>query len=260
MLENRIVKTTYSGNASRTTYPIIFPLSTVDGSDLELWLINPDGVMSQLTSNFSVDMDNLNVVYPTPESLLAPLPADWKLTMRRTVPLTQGTSWAARGSFNANTLEEVMDRMTMMVQQLDEAILRCPKWPINQTITSEDAEEFMSEVNASKAAAAGSAAEATTQANIALGAANTATVQAGIATTQAAAAAASAASAASFIDRAGTYEEIVAMGGGASRFLGYVTSGNYKGMLLFYTGNPSEGDRGFIILGGTPPMPTGDVG
>ena len=114
------------------------------------------------------------------------------------------------------------------------------------------------------------ASTATAQAGIATAQAGIATTQAGNAATSAnnaaaseSAAAASAALAAAYVGREGAYEELIAMGGGAQRFFGYVTSGNYEGMILFYTGNPAKGDRGFIIMGGVPPMPAmglGDIG
>lgn len=234
MLESRVVKTTYSGNGIRTTYPIIFPF--VLTTDIELWLTSPTGVMSQLTSNYSVDVGTLNVVYPTPQSYLPPLAADWKLTMLRKVPLTQVTSWAARGSFNANTLEAVLDRLTMMVQQIDETLLRCPKWRVDQVPAADTVDEFLSTMNTSKAAAAASASAAAASATNA---------------------AASATSAASFVDRTGTYEQLIALGVGVNKFFGWATD---KDLLLYYTGDPSKGDRGFIIIGGAASLPIGDLG
>lgn len=268
-VESRIVKTPYSGNDARTTWPIIFPVSTADGSDIEVWLTPPETSVIrkpfQLTSNFSVDMDNLNVVYPTPESELPPLPTGWGLLLLRNVPLTQGVHWEDRGPFSSRTLEGVLDRVVMGMQQLDEKVQRAPKYAVDQTPEDEDTDSFISAVTELKGQAENAADEATTQANTALQAAGVATAEAGAATTQAQAAAASAQAAAAVVaekaalEADGTYEQIIARaaGAGGKHFSAWATD---KDLLLYYTGNAGKGDRGFIITGSAAVMSTENIG
>ena len=278
-------KHVYDCNGIQTEWPYTFPI--IASTDIAVYVTDLTGAVTKITSNFTVDTENGKVIYPTVESELDPavvVANGFKVTIKRETPLTQEIDLVNEGALNAETLETGYDKSTMQVQQMQETLDRCVKYSVDQTPTDSTTATFLSSINSAKAdaiaaknaaqaaqtgveaaqaAAEGARDSALSYASTAQGHANNALTSANNAAASESAAAASAALAAAYVGREGAYEELIAMGGGAQRFFGYVTSGNYEGMILFYTGNPAKGDRGFIIMGGVPPMPAmglGDIG
>lgn len=141
----------------------------------------------------------------------------YKLVLTRNVPFTQPTDYVENDPFPAETHEDALDRIVMMIQQQDEilgrAILQAPDATTTITFPSPDANKLIgwdstgtflenkenSDTNIAdaQAAATAAAASATAAASSATDAANSATAAAASATAAAASAAAAAASAAS---------------------------------------------------------------
>lgn len=114
VINNRVQ---YTGNGSLVTYAYAF--KAYEDADLEVYV---EGVLQTLTTHYTVtgagDSGGGNVVFVTP-------PANGvKVTIIRTLPLTQQTDYTAYDAFPAETHEDGLDRLTYISQQLLEGLGR----------------------------------------------------------------------------------------------------------------------------------------
>ncbi len=117
------IKHVYDGNDVTSLWPYTFPIATTDGSDVLVYLTDPDDVRTLLTSNYSVDVAGSQVLYPiVTDPIIDPLPTGWKITLLRMEPLTQLMDLLNQGAFNAETLETAFDKLTMICQQLQDQV------------------------------------------------------------------------------------------------------------------------------------------
>lgn len=131
-LSNLNNKHTYNGNDLTTEFSYTFPLSTDDGSDILVYITDPNGNSVRITSGYTVDVDNLKVVYPAvTEPLTDPLPTGYQITLLRVQDLTQELDLIAQGPFSAEVIESAFDKITMIAQQFKEEIDRCLKIGVN---------------------------------------------------------------------------------------------------------------------------------
>lgn len=148
-VENRI---TYSGNGTATEFAYQFKI--LDRTDIKVLLTDADGKEKLLTKDYYVDVEKNVVRYPgyavgaeVPESERpAVLPAGWKLTIYREVPVTQDTDLPEQYPFNQ--VEDIGDKLTMICQQLTDAANRSLKVnvskssDVNTTIPWESGKSF----------------------------------------------------------------------------------------------------------------------
>ena len=128
-------KVTYQGDDSTTEWDYAsLEILTSDGSDIEVWITDADGVSARIYTNFSVDTVAEEVVYPTPISGLDPLPADQKITLMRIEPLTQILNLKYQGNLNPEDIEDALDKLTAIAQQIQEQIDRCIKEDVGSTV------------------------------------------------------------------------------------------------------------------------------
>jgi hypothetical protein len=107
----------YEGNGVTTEWSVPFDFISTD--DIQLFVTDPDGITTEITEDFDVDVANSLVEYPTVASSLDPLEADYELEIRRTQAITQELSLRTTGSFNPRTIERALDKLTMIDQELD---------------------------------------------------------------------------------------------------------------------------------------------
>lgn len=127
-VDNRI---TYNGNGNATEFAYQFKI--LDRTDIKVLLTDADGKEKLLTKDYYVDVEKNVVRYPgyavgaeVPESERPPvLPTGWKLTIYREVPVTQETDLPDQYPFNQ--VEDIGDKLTIICQQLKDAISRCLK-------------------------------------------------------------------------------------------------------------------------------------
>ena len=127
-VDNRI---TYSGNGNATEFAYQFKI--LDRTDIKVLLTDADGKEKLLTKDYYVDVEKSVVRYPgyavgaeVPESERpAVLPAGWKLTIYREVPVTQETDLPDQYPFNQ--VEDIGDKLTMIAQQLTDVTSRSLK-------------------------------------------------------------------------------------------------------------------------------------
>lgn len=158
-------------------------------SGISIKVIDSEGTETEVTSNYTIY--NGVLTYPTVDSGLDPLEAGYKITIERLTPHTQTIDLIQQGPLDAETLEGGYDKLTMEVQELQDASDRSIKFPL-QTEGETDAQQYIEDLQ-------DLLAQGTAQAGIA-------TQQAGIATTKASEATASASAAATSAQNAATSE------------------------------------------------------
>lgn len=121
---NRIV---YSGNSS-TLIAYTIPFMFLDNADIQVFLTAPDGTQSQLTIGTGYTLTGAND--PSGGSLKTTVAygSNFKLTILREVIITQNTSYKTADKFPAASHERALDRITMILQQLDRRVKRTPRF------------------------------------------------------------------------------------------------------------------------------------
>ncbi len=147
------IKHIYNGTGSIRDWDFTFPIITTDGSDIKLYKAAIDGTVTEITSNYSVNVAGSYVTYPTIVSGLPMLIAGEKITLIRTEALSQAADWVNKGPFNAETVEAALDKITAILQQQDEELSRAIKYAVDQTPTTDDTEAFIAILEALVAAA-----------------------------------------------------------------------------------------------------------
>ena len=129
-VDNRI---TYSGNGNATEFAYQFKI--LDRTDIKVLLTDADGKEKLLTKDYYVDVEKSVVRYPgyavgaeVPES---EMPAGWKLTIYREVPVTQETDLPDQYPFNQ--VEDIGDKLTMIAQQLTDTTGRSLKISVSKS-------------------------------------------------------------------------------------------------------------------------------
>jgi len=116
-------KVSYPGTGAASVWSFSFPV--LDESDMQVWLTDALGTTTQVFTNFSVDLINKHVTYPVTPTIPQPIvPLGTTITLYRFVPFTQLTDINNQTAVYADTEEGVWDRLTMMVQQVQEQIGR----------------------------------------------------------------------------------------------------------------------------------------
>lgn len=116
-LTNLVVAQTYNGDGSNDTFAI--PFTYFDQSQIKVYLIDTSvtpNTESLLTLTTDYTIVGSNVVMNT-----APT-SDEDLRIERTTPLTQLIDYTTNGAFLAESHEQGLDRIVMMIQELDRRI------------------------------------------------------------------------------------------------------------------------------------------
>lgn len=188
-VSNTTVKLTYAGNGSNRVFGITFPL--LSASHLRVVVTDPDGVETNVTSNFAINTALNALTYPTVASGLDPLETGYTITLVRQTPLTQEIDLHAGHALDAAELESGYDKLTYAVQEIKEEVSRAVKTGVSESVP-ETAEAYMDAITAAKEAAETAATSAAGSAGEAVVASATAAAASTEATTQAQAAAQSA--------------------------------------------------------------------
>jgi hypothetical protein len=135
-ISSTTVKNSYSGNSSTTAFAYSFKIFA--DTDLQVIIRSSTGTETTktLTTHYTVsgagDASGGNVTFTTGNT-----PATGEtVVIRRAVPQTQAIDYIANDPFPAETHEEGLDRATMTIQQMQEALDRSFKVSRTNTITS----------------------------------------------------------------------------------------------------------------------------
>jgi len=189
-------------NCNGATTEFSFEFKCFDSGDVRVVLTDADELETDLTltTDYTVALNADQNASPGGSiTTVSTYASGNKITLVGNVDFLQGTDLTNGGAFSAETIENSFDKVTMQVQQLNEAVERSVKTSVSSTEDPDAlvASLFAAELNAANSAssASASATSASGSATSASTSASTATTQAGIATTQAGNAAASAAAA-----------------------------------------------------------------
>ena len=141
MIINDSNKIIYLGNGATKEWP--FSFSITQASDIKVSLVNLDGEILNISSDYYVDIQNKKVLYPgyvpgqEPSQAEQPpiLLPGWKIIIYRSVPVTQETDLGTNWPFNR--IEESLDKLTMIVQDQKEQIDRSVKVDMNSEVSAQ---------------------------------------------------------------------------------------------------------------------------
>jgi hypothetical protein len=140
-VSNQVTKRIYQGNDITREWEIDFPL--ISPADLKVYLTSPDGEETLLTTGYTLNASATLLTYPTVDSGLAPLGSGWTITLVRATPLTQEIDLVRQGDLDAEVLEQGYDKLTLLLQELQEVLSRSIKFPVSAPAASTDTESFL---------------------------------------------------------------------------------------------------------------------
>ena len=147
----QITKRIYQGNGITRKWDVDFPL--LSAADLRIYVTSPQGAEEEISSDFSVDLLTHTLTYPTDESGKDALADGWKLTAVRATPLTQEIDLLRQGELDAEVLEEGYDKLTLLVQELEEKVDRSIKYPVSSQENDLETDNFLANILSAKEAA-----------------------------------------------------------------------------------------------------------
>ena len=110
MITGQTTSNTYQGDGSNRVWNILFEFT--DSSQIKL-RVNGKGI----TTNYSIDIVDKTVTYPTVESELEPLNSSQEITIYRETPITQDIDFINGGPLNAEMIEDGLDKLTQILQE-----------------------------------------------------------------------------------------------------------------------------------------------
>lgn len=133
-------KATFQG--SGTTGPFSFTFPFYDDADLAVYKV-VSGVPSLLAITTDYTVAGAGEETGGSVTTVAAVAVGETLVVMRDLTLNQLTDLVNGGSFYADTIEEVFDRLTMFCQQLNEALSRTIKLPIGSTVDTDSLADNM---------------------------------------------------------------------------------------------------------------------
>lgn len=121
----------YAGNGVATAFPVPFPF--LDEADLQVILTSSSGVdtVQTLTTHYTLAGGS-----PTGTVTMVTAPANGEtLTILRDMDVVQPIAYPVQGGYQAQVLEESLDRLTMLVQQMRELLGRSLTLPASSDVS-----------------------------------------------------------------------------------------------------------------------------
>lgn len=172
----QVSKRIYAGNGVTRQWEVDFPLASPQ--DVRVYLTSPAGAEEELTADFELNSAGTELVYPTLSSGKPPLAEGWSLTLERQTPLTQEIDLLRQGELDAEVLENGYDKLTLLVQELNEKVARSIKYPVSTTAEDLETDTFLRNILSIKQDALNASASALTSAQEALSSSNSAVASA----------------------------------------------------------------------------------
>ena len=154
----QITKRIYQGNGVTTQWDVDFPVLSAE--DVKVYVTSSQGVEEEVTSGYTFDLLSHTLTYPTEESGKTPLPQGWSLTLLRQTPFTQEIDLIRQGELDAEVLEEGYDKLTLLVQELNEKAQRSIRYPVSTQESNMEAEQFFNNIQSVKQTAQEAASQA----------------------------------------------------------------------------------------------------
>lgn len=128
-VSSKVNKKIYQCDGSTTVFPIIIKLfAKADLRVVRYKIANAEETECVLDRDFTIDDDLVNVtliIEDPGDSIFTEIPSNaYKLILLREIDLTQEIDYIEHDNFPAETHERGLDRLTLLIQQLDEKIAR----------------------------------------------------------------------------------------------------------------------------------------
>lgn len=130
-VSNEEYRNDYDGNDSTTVFPVDFYF-LANAELLVVLTVVATRVETTLILDTDYTVQDAGVPSGGSVTLVVPPATGEKLTIVRNMPLTQLTDYAENDSFPAESHETALDRLTMLVQQLQEEVNRASKTPVGE--------------------------------------------------------------------------------------------------------------------------------
>lgn len=115
MITGQTVKNTYQGDGVNREFTITFEFT--DASQVK-FKVNGEAV----ETNFALNTVAKTLTYPTVASELDPLTSEDEIEIYRDTEITQDIEFNNGGPLNAKTIEDGLDKLTMIAQELNNKI------------------------------------------------------------------------------------------------------------------------------------------
>lgn len=168
----QVSKRIYAGNGVTRQWDVDFPLASPQ--DVRVYITSPAGAETELSADFELNAAGTELVYPTLSSGKPPLAAGWSLTLERHTPLTQEIDLLRQGELDAEVLESGYDKLTLLVQELNEKVSRSIKYPVSTTVADLETDGFLRNILSIKQDALNASSAAVSSAQQAQASASTA--------------------------------------------------------------------------------------
>ncbi|MGN0025294.1 MAG: hypothetical protein ACI351_07700 [Candidatus Avelusimicrobium sp.] len=140
----QITKRIYTGNDITRQWDVDFPFASAE--DIRVYVTSPAGAEEEILSDFTLNADGTELTYPTVESGKAPLAAGWTIALVRQTPLTQEIDLIRQGELDAEVLEGGYDKLTLLVQELNEKVSRSIKYPVSAQVGDLETDNFLKNI------------------------------------------------------------------------------------------------------------------
>lgn len=105
----------YTGNGVTTSFPYTFRI--FKKSDLTVSVLDLTGSITTLTLDTDYTVTGAGSYNFGNVNLTSPLPSGWQISITRELPVTQETDFRNQGKFFAETHEDALDKLTMLIQR-----------------------------------------------------------------------------------------------------------------------------------------------
>ena len=137
-------KDVYDGDGATDEWPITFSVIGLTSSDIAVYKTATTGISTLLTSNYTVDLDTPDVLYPIVGDKLT---SEEQIVIVPVLEIEQESNYKNQGGVPPEILESDLDRLVRILKQLNEVISRSAQSDISED--EFDANALISAVQAS---------------------------------------------------------------------------------------------------------------
>lgn len=130
-VSSEIKRSDYVGNGSTVNFPTAFRF--LQNEDIKVILTSDLGVEEVQAESSHYTLAGAGLDAGGTVTFLTAPPSQYTITIKRDIALTQGTDYVENDSFPAESHENALDKLTMLVQQLQEELDRTLKLTESQT-------------------------------------------------------------------------------------------------------------------------------
>jgi hypothetical protein len=145
-LSSSTARNSYACTGSQTVFPYTFRI--LDQAHLQVVLRDEDGNETVLTLTTHYTVSSVGETGGGNVTTVATYDSGYTIVITRSVPVEQLTDYVENDAFPADSHEDALDKLTMIIQQIKEELERCIKVPVSSSLSG-DAIEI--DVTASKA-------------------------------------------------------------------------------------------------------------